>query len=328
VHPDLVERAFPPEARVRHAVEGDASRERQRALARLVVEPARQLEQDLLEPPLGAGREIRVPGGPGRALGAARGERLPGDRVDLEASNPHANGGAKRVEEARLAVRRERHDLVLVGRAREAEMLRELLVEDPERVGELLDREGLELRSAIPAREERGSLAAPVEHHHGGGLERPCEVRRRGVRDVMRDEADAIGVEAGKRRSQKERCPLGVQRAQRLPAVRGDVVAAGREARVVRIRDGVEVRGSEPRPSEAPRGGPRGRLPRRERHRSLAVLDPREALLLGGGNDLPVDGERRRRIVENTVDSQHAHVEVIVGGHLPCRFTSPTTSPD
>src|SRR6185436_16203048 len=48
-------------------------------------------------------------------------------------------------------------------------------------------------------------------------------------------------------------------------------------------------------------------LPGRERNRPLAVLDAREALFLGGGDDLAVDDERRRGIVEGGIDAEGDH---------------------
>ena len=45
----------------------------------------------------------------------------------------------------------------------------------------------------------------------------------------------------------------------------------------------------------------------------LAVLDPIEPFLLGGGDDLPVDDQGRRRIMENRVDPEKPHGVTYVG---------------
>ena len=119
------------------------------------------------------------------------------------------------------------------------------------------------------------------------------------------DPADHRRVEAGQARAQEQRRPPRVQRAKALPLGGRDVaVDLRREVGVVRVRDRVEVGRLEPRLGQAERHRLLGQLPGRERHGRLAVLAAREALLLGGGDDLAVDDERGGRIVEDGIDSE------------------------
>ena len=66
----------------------------------------------------------------------------------------------------RLAVARERHHLVLVRRAAEAEMCGQLLVQKPERVRQCLCSEHVEAAAGEPPGEVRRALAATVHHQH------------------------------------------------------------------------------------------------------------------------------------------------------------------
>src|SRR5690606_35435414 len=67
----------------------------------------------------------------------------------------------------------------------------------------------------------------------------------------------------------------------------------------------VEVPGFEPALRQAPGGGLLRHLPGGEGHGDLAVLAPAEALLFGGGHDVPVDDQSGRRVVEHAVDPEH-----------------------
>jgi hypothetical protein len=57
-----------------------------------------------------------------------------------------------------------------------------------------------------------------------------------------------------------------------------------------------------------------GQLPRRERHRFLAVLAPGEAFLLGRGHDGAVDHEGGGWVVENGVHARHSHHDAPLPG--------------
>jgi hypothetical protein len=141
---------------------------------------------------------------------------------------------------------------------------------------------------------------------------------RGGVGDVMGDEADHAGVEARERRLQERRREPGVERAQALPSVGGDVglpdrrpsgrgIHRGYQRGVVGVGDGVEVLGGEPGGGEAPGRGGLGDLPRRERHGLLAMLAPAEALLFGGGHGYAVNDDGGGGIVEDRVHTEDPH---------------------
>jgi hypothetical protein len=80
-----------------------------------------------------------------------------------------------------------------------------------------------------------------------------------------------------------------------------------RERRVVRVGDGIELRRRDAGVLETPPCGQLGELPRREGDARLAVLAPREPLLLGSRDDDSVDDDRGGRIVEHRVDPEHFH---------------------
>ncbi len=318
--PDLVEGALAPDARVGHAVQRDAAGHRERALARALVQPAREVEQDLLEALLHAAREVGVRLGPVLARAQPRREALEVDGRDAEAAV--AGGGhelAQLAEEARLPVRGHGHHLVLVRRAAEAEVRGQLLVEQAERVRQALG--GEDLQRAVGARvagEVRGRLAAPVDDEHRAGLVGRGQVRRGGMGDVVADVAHARGVEP--ERGQEARGAAHVQGPQALPLVGGDVVAlGGRERRIVGVADRVDLAGADAAALEAPGDRLLGQLPGRERDRGLAVLAAAEALLLGGGDDLAVDDEGRGRIVEHRVDADDPHAWRPLRKRLPVK---------
>ena len=218
------------------------------------------------------------------------------DRIGRERADAVvAHGCAERVGEGRAPVGGERHHLVLVGRAAKAEVVRHLLVQEAERVWEGLRGERHERAVAPVGRQVRGALAPAVDHEDGAGIPPRREAARRGVGDVVGDEAHCLGVEPGQRRRQEARRPLRVQRAQPLPAVGRHVVAARRERRVVGIGDGVEVARLRADVGEAPAGRFGRQLPGRERHGRLPVLAPAEALFLGRGSDRCRRPPARRR---------------------------------
>ena len=213
----------------------------------------------------------------------------------------------------RPAVGGQGHDLVLVAGAPEAEVLGQLLVEQAQRVGERLGGEHLE-RAAARSGRRGGEARSP----RPSSTSTAAAVDRRRRRQVRPSAAWATwwgtnrtrsGPGPGSAVARKRGAALRVERPQALPAVLGDVVRRRRR----------QARGRTSRP---PRRGPRApgpprsrhqrigrlrQLPGRERHRRLAVLAPREALLLGGRHDLAVDDERGGGVVEDGVDAQHLH---------------------
>ncbi len=211
-------------------------------------------------------------------------------------------------EPARLSVRRERHHLVLVGAALEADVHRQLLIAQAERVGKRDAPQHLEFAAAHDAGEIRRLFAAPVHDHDRAVAIRAREIGRRRMRDVMRDEANLRPIEARQRGSHESRRSAHEVRAQRFVLV---VVQRGavrlREIGIVRVGDRIEIRRFELREAERPACRLFRQLPRREGHANFAVLAPREALLFGGGDDRAVDDQRDGGIVKDRIDPKDSH---------------------
>ena len=270
------------------------------------MEPADQVEKDLLQAALHAGGEVGVLRQDRLSLAPPLHEAAPFDGLHPEpALAIGGHGPAQLGEVHRCPVRRQRHHLVLVGAAPEPEVVGGLLVEQAQRMRQMLAGEDLDLAADAAPGQVGGHLTPPVEHQDAAGGQRGGHRGRGGVGDVVGDESHHGRVEAGQRRLQEQRRPSGVERAQPLPAVGGDVRAGrGGQARVERVGDGVEVLRGDTPPLQAPGGRLLGQLPGGERNGGLAVLAAAEAFLLGGGHDLAVDDERGSRIVEDGVDSQ------------------------
>jgi ABC-type nitrate/sulfonate/bicarbonate transport system permease component len=94
-----------------------------------------------------------------------------------------------------------------------------------------------------------------------------------------------------------------------LPNALPDILAGMRLSMTVSLIVSVvgEMIASQPGLGQAPAHRQFRQFPRRERHRSLAVLTPAEPLLLSCGDDLPVDHKGCRRVVKDGIDTQHAH---------------------
>src|SRR4051812_9303305 len=88
---------------------------------------------------------------------------------------------------------------------------------------------------------------------------------------------------------------LQVPRARTVPD-RAQELLADVRARIARDRDVVEVGRGEPRVVEAPLRG--------EIREARTVLDAIEALLLGGGDELAVDYERRGGVAVEGVEAE------------------------
>src|SRR4051794_16075937 len=323
LHPHGIEGPFAPQARVGHAVERHAAGHGQRRLARLLVQPARQGEEHLLEARLHRAGEVGVRTRPVRAGAQRRGEGLPRGGLDGEAAVARRPDQlAQGVQEARGSVGGHGHDLVLVRRAPEPQVLGELLVEQPEGVGQAL--RGQHLERAVGARvagEVRGALPAAVDDEHRAGREGSGQMRARGMRDVMGDEVHLVGLEA--ERGQEARRALDVERAQALPLVGRDVAWRRRQRGIVGVADGVDVVGPQAGVAQAPRDGLLGQLPGREGHAGLAVLAPAEALLLGGRDDATVDHDGGGGVVEDGVDAEDRGHAMASRTSCGCRVKRP-----
>ena len=106
LHPDALERPLLGQDRVGHAVERDPAGHGQVAVAGLGVQPADQLEQDLLEAELDAGGQVGVLGGPLLALAAPLGQGVQLDRGDGEAAVAGGPDGLAQLPEVGAAARR------------------------------------------------------------------------------------------------------------------------------------------------------------------------------------------------------------------------------
>ena len=135
--------------------------------------------------------------------GASGGAKAPrSTSPTLEAAAPVGpDQGAEGVEELGRRVGRHRHHLVLVRGAAEAEVRRQLLIEQAERVREPLGGEHLQRPVHVAPGEVGAALPAPVEHEHAARVEARGEGGGRRMGDVMGDPAHAAGIEAGQTRS-------------------------------------------------------------------------------------------------------------------------------
>ena len=87
----------------------------------------------------------------------------------------------------RLAVRREPHDLVLVAVMRKAEILRQRLIEDAERVREIDPPFDRNLSALADAPRGAREVAKTIDRHDDRLLERRNVERRRQMREMMLD---------------------------------------------------------------------------------------------------------------------------------------------
>src|SRR5690606_17427601 len=79
------------------------------------------------------------------------------------------------------------------------------------------------------------------------------------------------------------------------------------ERRVERVGDVVYLGQVDPGLAQAVVDGVEGQFPGGERDRTLAVLDPGEALLLRGGNHPAVRDQAGSRVVVDGVDAERVH---------------------
>ncbi len=186
-------------------------------------------------------------------------------------------------------------------------MLGDVLVEQSQRVGQTLRGQFDEFAVDVLAGEVGGAFAAAVGDDDGGVAEGGGQGRGGGVRDVVAHEHHFGLVEAGEGGAQEQRRALGVGGAQRLPlGVEAAALVVDRVG-VVGVGHRVQVAGLQAGFGQAPGHGLVGQLPGGEGHRPFAVLAAAEPLLFGRCDDPSVDDQRRRRVVEDRVDTQNLH---------------------
>ena len=99
-------------------------------------------------------------------------------------------------------------------------MLRRVLVQQSQRVRQLLAVQRLQHAAGEPPGEVAVPLPATVQHQHGAVPgERRGQAGGRRMGDVVRHELDARAVQARQGRSQEVRRPLGVRLAQVVPGI-------------------------------------------------------------------------------------------------------------
>ena len=157
--------------------------------------------------------------------------------------------------------------------------------------------EHLEPVAAADAHERGREVAEAVQRQHGRLVERRHEERRRRVRLVMLDAVEARAKRVGRDAERRRQVLLHAAHAAHAPQPVGDVTGIAQatrglhdlraqvRARIAPERDVVDVARREAGVLETPRGG--------ERREPRDVLQPAEALLLGGCDEHAVDDERR-----------------------------------
>jgi hypothetical protein len=198
LHPDVLEVRAPQQRGVDDAVQRGPAGQRQDALAGPLAQPGGELDDDVLEPALDGRREVGVRRR--HLLARAAGRREPVPVRDPRGEAAVAGGVHQRPQVlgvARRPVGGERHHLVLVAGAQEAEVRRQLLVEQAEGVRQELRVQRGEVPVAVVAGEVRGPLAAAVEHQAGAVTARRRESRGRRVRDVVRHEPHLRRIQSG-----------------------------------------------------------------------------------------------------------------------------------
>lgn len=196
--PDVVEGALGHQAGVGHAVERHAARHGEAVVARPSVQPAGQVEQDLLQAQLNRSSQVGVILSPGLLPVPSLHETAPVHGLHAE---PSVTGGtdqaAKIVDQGRPPVGGHGHDLVLVGRSPKAEVLGDLLVEKAEGMRKALGAQHLQLAPSGSARQMGGHLPPAVEDEHARAGVGRGQVGRRSVGEVMRHEAHEARIETG-----------------------------------------------------------------------------------------------------------------------------------
>ena len=243
---------------------------------------------------------------------------------------------AEHVEVIRLAIRRQRHDLVLVGRMQEAQVLRDPLIQQAQRIRQVDLLDAAIVVSVEDPIARGGPLATAVHRQHGAALERRRQERAGLVGHMVFDEVPAIlavtiPLAEQVRQVMRGAChqlPRGVdhvRQEQRVPGRRHGVgrlparrlqrqhhrFRAGllpqQQLRVVRIGDVVQVVQADARFLQAVVDRVPRQFPRAERHGPLAVLDMREAFVLRCGDDDAIAHQAGRGVVIGGVNAERVH---------------------
>jgi len=324
----LLEARLAQDPRVGHRVQGHAAGHAQGLVAGPPMQPGGLSDQDLLGHLLDAGRHVGIvgvqeigllarPRGPQQS-DKALAERMKGRVVVGEAVHVKAEGAVRtkmdhlvqdQVRKAGLPVGRHAHDLVLALVDLEAQEGREGAVQKPQRVGvmHLLVEEDLPIPGRPPG--SGGPLAHPVHGQDGRFVQTGRIEGAGGMGHVVGTEDDAVALAAD---------PLvqevpGPQLVQE-PDQHG--LAKSRH----RARPGGQ--GGHEDPVELPEGllveddqvqigpgdtGPVQAEPNRPGRKLPVVLDPREALLLGGSHELPVHQQGGCGVVIEAGDPENSH---------------------
>lgn len=306
---------------VGHAVQRDATGQREVLLTGLAMQPRGQFEQHVLEPALDARGEVGMVRA-GRTRGHRGCELRPVHGFGAETAIP---GGvhefAEPIEEPRGAVGGESHHLVFVARPGESEMFGEVLVHQPERVRQLLGGQFHELAVPVFPGQIGLTLSAAVGHQHRRIARRGRERGGRGMRQMMPHETHDRWIEAGQCGREKRGCAESVIGSGIFAFLIETAERMVDQARVIGIAHRVELLGTQSRSFQAPRGRLLGELPRGERHRPLAVLTPSEPLFLGRRDDFAVHDQGRSRIMKYRVYSENAHGPPFCSRRGTCRST-------
>jgi hypothetical protein len=284
-------------------------------------------EHDLLGDVLDGAGQVHLPLGERRlrlAWRAAeqlvegrRGHAQPTDVVEVVEVHPEG-AVLLQVEEvladglrvAGLAIRREPHDLVLAGVHLESGVVGEGRVEQAERMREAKLGHQLHPVALPDAPGGGGPLAHAVHGEEGCSRERRGEERRGGVRLVVLGKHDGAPV--------PERPRDQVRHPELLAEPRGNGAHEGREPTrsngQVGLENAIELEKRLVVEGDAVKGvDAEARLaqtsPDGVFREAVVVLHPAEALLLGGGDDLPIAQQARSGVVVVRRDSENGRQE-------------------
>jgi hypothetical protein len=333
LNPDIAELALAHDLAVGDAIERDAAGQAEVLLAGLGREAAGQPQHRLFQHHLHGGREVHVLLLQQRGRIARRraeqtveariGHRQPGAIVEVFEIEPERAVGLEineivvdELREARRAVGREPHHLVLAGIDLEAGVVGEGRVQEPEAVGEM-DFLGDREVAAVPDRGRRGGpFADAVEGEHRGPLERRgIERGGRVAQMVLAEQEPRLPVEFGVRGLElvgQQRLleqlfaqPQRQRHAKRREAARaaGEIgleQALELEERLVVEHDPVDV-------LELNAGLLQAIVDGEPRIAGVELLAG-EALFLRGGNEPAVLDDRRGAVVIEGGEAEDAHV--------------------
>src|SRR5215212_7966611 len=194
--PDAVERSLVADTRVHHAVQRHTSCQAEITLAGGRLQPADKVEDGLFKHDLQGAGDIEVLLLQRSAAGAGRSEPLfETGRLDrVGAVFALVDDAPECVDIGGLSKGGQGHDLVFIGGVEEAEILRDLLVEDAEGVGHPNLADAVQLIAASLEIPCSRLFAASIKRQDGRALEWRGEKRARRVRDMMLDEMPLVGT--------------------------------------------------------------------------------------------------------------------------------------